>query len=231
MLKELLDIPKLLFPGSSGETLHPKTQWVRNEGRSPRWVLSCCHLEESLVESIQKNWVRLTSLYLPISLHSHTPQMDWQFSASTNIKACDYNVLQSKIIQHTQISLRSLDSCKWEGWDRVMCFHGCSGQLCFVWEEETNCIPLCGREKFSKFRVFYHLDYFLWAWFSTFAIVRCRSLASQCDWLHPAVTKSYGRQWMRRPNPRAKASFKSLKGQSYTSWRNYLYTAARSGYP
>lgn len=128
--------PKLLFPGSSRETLHPKTQWVRNEGRSPGWVFSCCHQEESLVESIQKNWVRLTSLYPPISLHSYTPQMDWQFSASTNIKTCDYDVLQSKIIQHTQISLESLDSCKWEGWDRVMCFHGCSGQLCFVWEEE-----------------------------------------------------------------------------------------------
>lgn len=188
-------IPKVMLPGSSRETLHPKTQWMRNEGRTPGWVFSCCHLEESLVETIQKNWVRSTSLYLPISLHSYTPQMDWQFSASTNIETCDYDVLQSKIIQHTQISLGSLDSCKWEGWDRVMCFHICSGQLCMVWEEETNCIPLCGMEKFSKFRVFYHLNYFLWTWFPPFPIVRCRSLGSQCDWLQPAITKSYTGQW------------------------------------
>jgi len=81
--------------------------------------------------------------------------MNWQFSASTNIKTGDCDASPSKIIQHTQISLASLDSCKWEGWDvGVICFHGCSGQLQAVWEEETHCTLLCGREKSSKFRIF-----------------------------------------------------------------------------
>ena len=84
-----------------------------------------------------------------------------------------------KIIQHTWISLGSLDSCKWEESDGVMCFHGCfSGQFYFVWDEETNCVLLYGREKFSKFRVIYHLDYFLCMWFSTTAMLRGRSSGS-----------------------------------------------------
>ena len=126
-----------MFLGSSGKTHHVQVYWVRNEDGLPGWV-TFCHLEESLLEFIQKNQVRLASLCLPIRLHSHTPQMNWQFSASTNIKTGDCDASPSKIIQHTQISLASLDSCKWEGWDvGVICFHGCSGQLQAVWEEES----------------------------------------------------------------------------------------------
>lgn len=80
-------VPKLSVFCSSRVTLHPE---VRNESRLPEWVF-CCHLEESLVDSIQ-NW---GSLCLHVSLYSHHPQMEWQFSASADIQACDCEVLHN----------------------------------------------------------------------------------------------------------------------------------------
>ena len=128
--------PKLMFLGSSGKTHHVQMYWVRNEDGLPGWVVFC-HLEKSLLEFIQQNQVRLASLCLLITLQSHTPQMNWQFSASTNIKTGDCDVSPSKIIQHTQISLASPDSCKWEGRDGGSC----------VFMVVLDSSSLCGKKK------------------------------------------------------------------------------------
>lgn len=128
-------IPKLSVFCSSRETLHPE---VRNESRLPEWVF-CCHLEESLVDSIQ-NW---GSLCLHVSLYSHPLKRSGSFQPRQTFRHVIVRCCTT--IHYAQISLGSPDSCKWEG-------HVFScGQLYFVWEEETNCILLCGREKFSKF--------------------------------------------------------------------------------
>lgn len=94
LLKELLDN---LYTSVSGELQgNPPSRSPLSEGWSqgPGWVF-CCPLEESVVDSVQKNWGRLTSLCLHVSLQSHHPQMEWQFSASTDIQTCDCEVLQN----------------------------------------------------------------------------------------------------------------------------------------
>lgn len=78
---------------------------------------------------------------------------------------------QSTIIRHRQMAFRSLTAAS-GGCDGVMPFSSHSpGQLYFVWEEETNCILLCGEWKISKCSL-YHLDSLLWTGFSICASLR-----------------------------------------------------------
>lgn len=52
---------------------------------------------------------------------------------------------QSRVIQHTQIALGSLNNCKWREVMGSCNFHThFSRQLYFEWEEETNHILLSG---------------------------------------------------------------------------------------
>lgn len=137
-------IPEFLFPGSSKETLHPKAHWVRNAGRLPGRVFSCCSPEGSQVDSMQKDRVRLPSVCLHARLYWHTPQMDGRFSASTDTETCDCEVLQN-YSAHTSFTWKPWQlqvGGKWRGhvfswlffWTALFCV-GRRNKLCsLIWK-------------------------------------------------------------------------------------------------
>lgn len=175
-------IPKLMFPGSSGETCRPKARCVRNEGRLPRWVFFCCHPEESLVESIH-NWVRSTSLCLPL-VYSHIPhRRTGNFQPQQTLKHVIVMCLKGKLFSTHKFHLEALTAAS-----RRDVMGSCVFVVAFLDSsilcgKKKQIVFYCGREKSSKFRVFYHLDYFLWTWFSTAAMPRGRSRKSSVlDW-------------------------------------------------
>lgn len=125
---------------SARETCHPKAHWVRNEGVT--WVsFLLISPWRELGWLYPEELVRSTSFCLPISLHSQTPQMGWQFSASINIRTCDCDVFQSKIIQHTNFT--------WKPW-QLQVGGMCRGSCVFVVVLLDSSI-LCGKKKQTMF--------------------------------------------------------------------------------
>lgn len=146
LLKEFMD-----NPWTSVRRNSPSKSPLSEEWR--QWcVFYCHHLEDSPIDFTKNNGIRFASLCLHVRLYS---PLKWTGSFQPQQTSKHVIVRCCKIIQHTLISLRSTDSCKWEGSDGVMCFHGCSsGQLYFVWEEETNCISYVEGKSFLNLESF-----------------------------------------------------------------------------
>lgn len=81
-----------------------------------------------------------------------------------------------------------------------MYFHGCSsGQLYLVWQEETNYILFCGKQKFSKFRVFITWIICFEHGFLHMPPLGAGAQEVQCGPLQAVVTQSHARQLARQP--------------------------------
>lgn len=179
-------------------------------GREPGWI----HLEEQ---------VRSASLCLPICLDSHTPQTAWHFSASTNLNTHDYDVSPNRITGHTPVSHGNLDSCKWEGCgcDGVRCLHAVLLDSSTLRGKKKQIVFYCVEgQGFSKFSLFNTWIIFFELWFAWEgqALRKSSELSAANANSHPT------RQGARQPGSVTKAYFKSLKWQTWTSRRKYLYS-------